>query len=434
MATKSGVAQPARGATGWVVTLCATGALLALGVLYAWSVVKKEIPEAWGWSSAHETLPYAVAIVVFSVMTAVGGRLQERFGPRAVMTAGGLFAGAGMMLSSFTTSPWVFTFTFGVLLGTGIGFVYGSGTPAAVKWFPAHRTGMIAGIVVAGFGMGAAWVAPLSQALIDAYGVQTTLMLLGIGMLAVIVVLAQFVKPPPVGYIPAGAVPTNPSAPARSKLELAPKQVLRTWQFYVLWIAFAFGAGAGLMIIGNLASIVDTQAGLAAVAAVAVTSLAIGNGLGRVISGMLSDRFGRRIVLAGAFVFQGVLFVLLANIDGGSALATAPVILLLAALIGANYGANLAVFPAITRDYFGIKSFGSNYGLVYTAFGLGGFMISLGAGVINDATGTFTYAYYMAAALLVVAVVLMAVVRPPRAEEVRTAERPVSGFAPARAR
>jgi MFS transporter, OFA family, oxalate/formate antiporter len=432
MATNTGAARPAGRASGWIVTACATGALLALGVLYAWSVVKQEIPDAWGWNASQKTLPYAVAIVLFSVMTAVGGRLQDRFGPRLVMTAGGIFAGVGMILSGATTSPWVFTFTFGVLLGTGIGFVYGSGTPAAVKWFPAHRTGMIAGIVVAGFGMGAAWVAPLAKALIDAYGVQTTLILLGVGMLVVIVGLAQFVKPPPAGYIPPGTVRQSSSAPATSGMDFAPAQVLGTWQFYVLWLAFAFGAGAGLMIIGNLASIVGTQAMLPAVAAVAVTALAIGNGLGRVASGMLSDRFGRRIVLSVAFVFQGALILVLASVVEGSALATTAVMLILAALIGANYGANLAVFPAITRDYFGIKNFGSNYGLVYTAFGLGGFMISLGAGVINDATGTFSYAYYMAAALLVVAVGLMAIARPPRRRESPVGD--AAAVAPARAR
>jgi MFS transporter, OFA family, oxalate/formate antiporter len=293
---------------------------------------------------------------------------------------------------------------------------------------------MIAGIVVAGFGMGAAWVAPLSKALIDARGVQATLIILGTGMLLVIVALAQFVKPPPAGYIPRGAPRAGASAPATSGADFAPTRMLGTWQFAVLWLAFAFGAGAGLMIIGNLASIVDTQALLPAVAAVAVTALAVGNGLGRVAAGMLSDRFGRRIVLSASFVFQGVLILVLSTIGEGSALATAPAVLVLAALIGANYGANLAVFPAITRDYFGIKNFGSNYGLVYTAFGLGGFMISLGAGVINDTTGTFNYAYYMAAALLAVAVVLMAVVRPPRPAEALVGEEARVAVAPARAR
>ncbi len=412
MANKSSGAQPAVRDAGWLVTASATGALLALGVLYAWSVVKKEIPDTWGWNASQKTLPYSVAIVIFSVMTAVGGRLQDRFGPRVVVSAGGVFAGVGVILSSMTTSPWVFTLTFGVLLGTGIGFVYSSGTPTAVKWFPAKRTGLISGIVVAGFGMGAAWVAPLARNLIASHGVQTTLLWLGIGMLIAIVGFAQFLKVPPAGYIPPGSAPAGSTAAAPVR-DYTPSGIARTWQFYVLWFAFAFGSGAGLMIIGNLASIVDTQAKQASVAALAVTALALGNGAGRVVAGALSDRFGRLIVLEVSFVFQAALVLLMGQAKGGSFLATVVSMMALSALIGANYGAILAVVPAICKDYYGLKNFGSNYGLVYTAWGLGGFMISLGAGMINDSTGTFKYAYYMAAALLAVAVVLLVILRAP---------------------
>ncbi len=412
MAKKSSGAQPAVRDAGWLVTASATGALLALGVLYAWSVVKKEIPAEWGWNSSQKTLPYSVAVVVFSVMTAVGGRLQDRIGPRLVVSAGGLFAGGGVILSSLTTSPWVFTLTFGGLLGTGIGFVYGSGTPTAVKWFPAKRTGLISGIVVAGFGMGAAWVAPLARNLIASHGVQTTLLWLGIGMMIAIVGFAQFLKVPPAGYIPPGSVPAGPTTAVQG-VDYTPSGITRTWQFYVLWFAFAFGSGAGLMIIGNLASIVDTQAKQASVAALAVTALALGNGAGRVIAGALSDRFGRLIVLEISFVIQAVVILLMSQAKDGSFLATVVSVMALSAMIGATYGALLAVVPAITKDYYGLKNFGANYGVVYTAWGLGGFMISLGAGMINDSTGTFKYAYYMAAALLIVAVALLVALRAP---------------------
>ncbi len=405
-------AQPEAKNLGWLVTAAATCALLALGVLYAWSVIKQNIPDAWGWADWQKALPYSVACVVFSIMMVVGGRLQDRFGPRVVVSAGGVLAGLGMILSSLTTSPWVFTFSFGFLLGSGIGFVYASGTPAAMKWFPAKMTGLISGVVVAGFGMGSAWVAPLAKSLIANHGVQTTLLWLGIGMFVAVVGFAQLLKSPPAGFTP-GPGKAAASAAAVKKADFTPGEVVKTWQFYVIWLAFAFGAGAGLMIIGNLASIVTKQANLPALSAVAVSVLALGNGGGRVLAGTLSDKFGRKIVLLLSFVFQAVLIFLLSVMAGGNLLATPVMVLALAALIGANYGANLAVFPAISKDYFGLKNFGMNYGLVYTAWGLGGFMLSLIAGAINDATQTFTYAYFMAAGLLVIAAVLMAVLKSP---------------------
>ncbi len=410
---------------GWLVTIAGTGALLALGVLYAWSVFKANIPAEWGWADAQKSLPYSIACVVFSLMTLVGAKLLSKYGPRVVVTLGGILAGAGVIISSFSTSPWVYAIAFGGLLGSGIGFVYSSASPAALKWFPGSKTGLISGIVVAGFGMGSAWVAPLARALFATIGMQTTMLYLGIGMLVVVVFLAQFLSFPPAGFVPAGSAASKTAAV--KKTDFTPTETAKTWQFYFLWITFAFGSGAGLMVIGNLASIVKDQIGLAAVSAVAVSALALGNGGGRVLYGVLSDKIGRKNVLLIAFLFQAALIVSLSLFVKDSPLANVPLLMVLVALIGANYGANLAVFPAITKDYFGLKNFAMNYGIVYTAWGLGGFMLSQLAGAIKDATGSFTNAYMLAAGMLVVAAVMMAVLKTPQpAEEVvvKTIETP----------
>jgi len=400
---------------GWLVTIAGTCALLALGVLYAWSVFKANIPAEWGWADSQKTLPYSVACVVFSLMTMVGARLLNRFGPRVVVSAGGVLAGLGVIISSMSTSPLIFTLAFGVMLGSGIGFVYASASPAALRWFPASKTGLISGIVVAGFGMGSAWVAPLARTLIASVGLQTTMLYLGIGMLVVVVGFAQLLSFPPAGFVPAGSAPVK-AAKTFKKVEFTAAETAKTWQFYLIWLAFAFGSGAGLMVIGNLASIVKEQIGLAAVSAIAVSALAIGNGGGRVLYGMFSDKFGRKAVLMFAFLFQAAMVFGLSYVVTGSPLATIPVLMVLVVLIGANYGANLAVFPAITKDYFGAKNFAMNYGIVYTAWGLGGFMLSQIAGSIKDTYGTFNYAYLLAAAMLVVAAVLTAVLKSPQSE------------------
>ncbi|MDP3721723.1 MAG: MFS transporter, partial [Anaerolineaceae bacterium] len=281
--------------SGWLVTSAGTGALLALGVLYAWSVFKANIPIDWGWTDAQKTLPYSVACIFFSVMTLVGARLLSKLSPRLIISLGGLLAGSGVIISSMSTSPWVYTFAFGFLLGSGIGFVYSSASPSALKWFPASKTGLISGIVVGGFGMGSAWVAPLARKLIAVYGLQSTMLYLGIGMLLVVIIFAQFVKFPPAGY----ETESNQSAKkaAKTNSDYHTRDVLKTWQFYTIWVIFALGAGAGLMVIGNLASIINEQIGLPALSAIAVSALAIGNGGGRVLYGLLSDKLGRKNVL-----------------------------------------------------------------------------------------------------------------------------------------
>jgi OFA family oxalate/formate antiporter-like MFS transporter len=399
---------------GWVVTTAGTAALLALGVLYAWSVFKANIPAEWGWADSQKSLPYSVACVVFSIMTMVGARLLGKYGPRVVVTIGGILAGVGVILSSLSTSPWIFTFTFGVLLGSGIGFVYASASPAALRWFPASKTGLISGIVVAGFGMGSAWVAPLARTLIKSIGLQTTMLYMGIGMLIVVVAFAQLLKFPPAGYIPAGS--TAVKSAVSTKADFSTGETARTWQFYLIWIAFAFGSGAGLMVIGNLASIVKDQVGLPAISAIAVSALAIGNGGGRVLYGMLSDKFGRKVMLTTAFIIQALLVFVMSITVQGSSLANVPVLIILVVLVGANYGANRAVFPAITKYYFGPKNFAMNYGIVYTAWGLGGFMLSQLASAIKDATGSFTNAYYLSSVMLIVAAILMVILKTPQPE------------------
>jgi OFA family oxalate/formate antiporter-like MFS transporter len=288
-------------------------------------------------------------------MTMVGAKVLGKFGPRVVITIGGILAGGGVILSSMSTTPWIFTFTFGVLLRSGIGFVYASANPAALKWFTASKTSLISGIVVSGLGLGSAWVAPFALTLINSIGLQTTMFYMGIGMLITVVGFAQLVKFPATGYIPTGSTLVKNSVP--TKIDYSTIETSRTWQFYLIWIAFAFGSGAGLMVIGNLASIVKDQVGLPAISAIAVSALALGNGGGRVLYGMLSDKYGRKTMLATAFIFQAIIVIVLSVTVQGTSLANIPVIIGLVVLIGINYGANLSVFPAITKDYFGHKNF-----------------------------------------------------------------------------
>jgi MFS transporter, OFA family, oxalate/formate antiporter len=401
----------------WVVVFAGIGINLVLGVLYSWSVVSKKIPADWNWTEADRSMPYSVACLAFSLAMVPAGRMQDRIGPRIVATIGGLLMGAGMILASLANTPLMYTLGFGVLVGLGMGFGYSSTTPPAIKWFPAARTGLIAGMVVGGFGVASVYIAPLAEALINAYGVPTTMFSLGIGILVIATGLAQFLKVPPPGYVPPSTVAHVVDTAGR-KIDFTPMEVLHTWQFYVLWFMFACGAGAGLMIISKLAKMVDTQAGLK-LGFLLVACLAVGNGGGRVMAGFISDKIGRRTTMFICFLIQAVLILLLSQANRENFLGTTPVLAVLSALIGANYGANLALFPSVTKDFYGLKNFGANYGLVFTAWGLGGFMLSMLAGKVYDATKTFTFAYECSAGLLVAAAVVTFLVTPPRQKAVK---------------
>jgi OFA family oxalate/formate antiporter-like MFS transporter len=406
---------------GWTVTLAGFGINMALGVLYTWSVISKAIPDEWGWDEADKSLPYATACLVFCLVMVPAGRLQDKVGPRLVASVGGVLVGLGMLLAAlWTTDPIGYVIGFGILAGAGIGFGYASATPPAVKWFPSAKTGMIAGIVVSGFGLASVYAAPLAKWLAGNYGLDKMMMCFAVAFLIIVVGLAQLLKAPPKGmqFVKGlgqiGAMQKD-YVEGTVKEDFSAGQMLKTWQFYVVWFMYACGAGAGLMVIGKLAAIAKIQAGIE-LGFVLVAVLAIGNGGGRIIAGLASDKIGRKPTLIFCFLSQAVLVFLLSRAVEGSLLASTGVMALLSALIGANYGANLALFPSITKDYYGLKNFGLNYGLVFTSWGIGGFMLSRLAGSMYVKYETFNIAYYGAAILLIMAALTTLALRPPHRE------------------
>jgi OFA family oxalate/formate antiporter-like MFS transporter len=393
---------------GWSVAFSGTGINLALGVLYTWSVISKAIPQEWGWNEAQRALPYSVACIVFALVMVAAGRMQDKIGPRIVATIGGLLTGLGFILASASTSLPVFVIGFGMLAGSGIGFGYASTTPPAVKWFPRERTGLIAGIVVAGFGLASVYAAPVARYLIAAYGVQTAMRIFGAAFLIVVVVLSQFLRNPPKDYLPkfTGVSVVRKYAPGSVGHEYDWLEMMRTPQFYLLWFMFACGSGAGLMIIGKLAKIVELQSGSKA-GFILVALLAIGNASGRVVAGVLSDKIGRTATMFIVFTLQAILmFTLRLQSMLGMLVAYSM-------LIGFNYGSCLTLFPSATKDYFGLKNFGVNYGLVFTAWGVGGLVLPILSGRIFDATGSFNQAYLIAGFVMIIAAALTFVTKTP---------------------
>jgi OFA family oxalate/formate antiporter-like MFS transporter len=411
------------------------GINLALGILYTWSVISKGIPDEWGWNHTDKVLPYMFCCLIFSLVMVPAGRMQDKIGPRSVAAIGGILVGIGFIIASMTTTLIGFIIGFGVLAGAGIGFGYASATPPAVKWFPASKTGMIAGIVVSGFGLASVYAAPLAKWLTTQYGLQKTMLILGLGFLFLITGvktiltplwfgLSQMLQAPDPDLLQlkymkdylAGKDEKEVTAAVHDKDNLTPKEMLCTVQFYMLWFMYACGAGAGLMIISKLAAIASLQAGIS-LGFLLVAVLAIGNGGGRILAGILSDKIGRKATMFICFVLQAILIFLLSISSGEIFLGTVPAMAIISALIGANYGSNLALFPSITKDFYGLKNFGMNYGLVFTSWGVGGFVLAFIAGKMYDKFQTFNIAYYSASALLILAAVMVFFLRPPHHTE-----------------
>jgi len=382
---------------GFCINLC-------MGILYAWSVFKKALVVDFGWSNADASLPYTVAIITFSLSLLVAGIVQDRMGPRRVLIFGTSLVGLGMIVSSFATTPLMLTLTFGVLTGSGIGFGYACLSPSAMKWFHPSKKGLVNGLIAAGFGLAAVYLAPLTSTLITTYGINTSFLILGVAVLIIAVPLACTINNPPVGYEP--PAPANGLSKAATKpIDINWRGMLKTPQFYSLWVMYAFASAAGLMIIGNITSIAATQANITD-AAYLVVILAIFNSGGRVAAGMLSDKIGGVKTLMLAFIMQGINMVLFVSFK------TDFTLMIGAAIAGVGYGTLLAVFPSIIADFYGLKNYGANYGVLYTAWGISGFIGPVVAAFAVDTTGTYTLAYTVCAVMVAIAIVLSFITKP----------------------
>ncbi|MCE9518483.1 MAG: OFA family MFS transporter [Verrucomicrobia bacterium] len=390
---------------GWIVTFAGLGINLALGVLYAWSMFKDAITKEFGWSGSQLNDPYTLCCLVFAAAMVFAGRCQDKLGPRVTATLGGLLIGGGLILISTTNSYALWLVGFGVLGGLGMGFGYSSATPPALKWFPPAKTGLIAGLVVAGFGLAPVYLAPLSKYLVQHYQLQKSMLILGSGFLVAIVGLSQLLVNPPAGYVASATAKPAPTG-------LTPGEVVRTSGFWVLWLIYFAGAGAGLMVISSISGMAKTTMKESAFIAVAV--MAIGNAGGRIAAGLLSDKIGRRWTLMLVLLFQAVLMFVAIPVTKSTEGAKY-VIVLVATLIGFNYGANLSLFPSFAKDLWGLKNFGMNYGILFTAWGAGSLLSSV-AQRLKASSGNFDSSFQTAAALLIVGAALTFLIKSKKAE------------------
>ncbi len=420
-------------AGAWVVVFAGTAVNLCLGILYAWSIWKANLVGSAGhppgtamdglnagWeylTDAQATWAYAICGITFAIFMIPGGLLQDKLGPRLGATLGGLFLGGGCIVAGLGRSYLALVAGFGVLGGIGMGFGYAAATPAAVKWFGPHRRGLVAGLVVGGYGAAAIYISPAAKYLIANYGISGSFIGLGICFAIVIVTAAQLLVGPGSDDRPSssGASAVTPTSAGHSAIQAqwSARSMLGTWQYYAMLLLFVASAQSGLLVIANAAPILnETAQGGSFLATNAWLLASFGgfvNAAGRVGTGMYSDKIGRR----SAYLINGLaavacLLLTPTIIRSGSV----PLLFLAVGVAYWQYGGGLALMPAMTADFFGANDLGVKYGLVFLGWGIA-FLVPQLAGYLRDLTGTFDYAFYLSGLLMLAAVLLSREVRRP---------------------
>lgn len=367
------------------------GFLLALmgGFSYAWGVFIIPMEEQFGWTKAEAAMPFTVFMVVFSLFMIPAGSLQDKIGPRKVSEIGAILFflsyGTASLVDRFPYPLWLIV-TYGIIGGIACGLTYACVAPPSRKWFP-DKPGLAISLSVMGFGLAALVLAPLkANYLIPVHGIEGTFLFIAVITTLVSLLAAWLTKNPPVDWAPPG---WNPEAKTTNAIEInreiSPRQVVKSPIFWFLWFTFALVVAGGLICIGLIPSYGKLIVGMTAgKAAIAMSIFAAFNGLGRPLAGFLSDRFGAVWVMIFTYVVQAAIFILFPVFA-----VTQTTLYISAALLGWGYAVTLAVFPFLTSICFGTRNLGVNYGIVFSAFGVGALAPTIGSWIF-DVTKSFT--------------------------------------------
>ncbi|AYO12426.1 MFS transporter [Vibrio campbellii] len=360
---------------------------LSIGILYVWGVFSEPLAEALGVDAKHVDGPYQTSVFTFSVSLFLAGVWQDKVGPRIVTILGVFLVGAGLLASGYASTLMELQVTFGCMVGAGMGFAYACIGPCTMKWWPENRKGLVSGLTAGGFAMAALYLAPLSTVLIEHFGILDTFKILGIGLLFMIP-MASLLVDPPKGYV--ADEPKGETAESCVDVNIQWLDMLKTPQFYQIWLMFMVSSAAGIMLIGSIGNVSKSIGLTSEEIALSIILLAIFNTAGRVIGGVVFDKIGRVHTLGLIFLLQAVNMIFFTTIE-----TTIP--LMIGVSVGAmSYGALFGVFPPVTAIDYGLKSYGTNFGILYSAWGVSGFF----GGILASISGTTETTYLAFAVLL----------------------------------
>ncbi len=407
--------SPTRGR--WWIVIAALLLQFSIGAVYAWSVFSTALknPSAMGLSNPEASLPFEVTIGMIFIGTYIGGRIQDKKGPRPVALTGGIIYALGCLLASFAhdhSQLWLLVLGYGVIGGFGLGLAYIVPIAMLQKWFPDKR-GLITGLAVAGFGFGAVLTAPVANWLIAMHpqNPDWAFLPLGLGYLVLSVAGASFFRNPPEGYTVPGWVAATSGRVRDSLKEYTGKEALRAPQWYLLTAILTLNTTVGISLISQANSSAVDIAGYSLTAAAGVVGvLALFNGGGRIFWAWVSNKTGRMTAFGLMLGLQGVCLLLIPHASNPAMFVT------LAAIIYLCYGGGFGTMPATAGDFFGVKHAGAIYGLMIIGWSLGGV---IGPPIIASLIGTnksYTVGYTIVGAIALVAIILPAITRIPRSK------------------
>jgi len=411
----------------WLMVFAGLVIEFCLGAIYSYSVIAVPLkrffeappPDGLGLkiSATEMQLPFIVFLLVFALVMPLMGRFIEKYGPRKVSVIGAIFVGLGWFLASLATSPMMLIFLYGVIGGIGVGMAYNCPITVSARWFP-DRRGLAVGLTVLGFGISAAIVSPFADFLAARLGVSTMFKIFGIMFFLLIIAFSMFLRFPQSDWKPPYWKPVQSKATANIELERS--KMVKTLSFYALWVCYSIGTLAGLMAIGVAKPVGLEVAENAGISESEISSLltilavpfAFCNGFGRPFFGWITDRLAPMKTAVLSFILICLASALIYT-NPASIIAYAVAF----AILWLNLGGWLAIAPAATASFFGIKNYARNYGLVFTAYGAGAVAGNLLAGQARDIFGAYIAVFPYVIVIAVIGIIIALIgLKSPKSE------------------
>jgi OFA family oxalate/formate antiporter-like MFS transporter len=392
--------------------------IMIANLQYAWTLFVQPMQAGTGWEVSDIQLAFALFILFQTWVQPLDGFFIDRLGPRGFISVAGVLCGLGWAgLGYATTLPMLYALYCAA--GIGAAFVYSASIGSALKWFK-DRRGLASGIMAAGFGGGTAlFIWPISS-LIESRGYQTTFIATGVVQGLVILVMAQFLRHPKQESAPA-AKPAAGAAPQVGRRQFTTLEMLRTPQFYMMYVMFVLMATGGLLVTANAGPIARSWGYTTAVLTLAATLSPLANGGSRIFWGWASDRLGRETTMVVAFILQAIC--LFSVVALGQISAAWFIVTLV--LVYFTWGEIYSLFPATSGDYFGSRYATSNYAVLYTAKGVAAIIGGWIGALLYEQSGSWAMGFYGSAIMALVAagmaVSLRASAARAKATELRTA-------------
>ena len=380
----------------WKYVILGIIIMMFLGTVYSYSVFRISLEQAFDIGSAQSGLPYMTALAFYAIFMFITGRYIERFNPRTIILVGGFLVSAGWILSSFATGIVTLTIAYGCIGGAGVGIAYGVPMAVVAKWFP-EKKGFAVGLVLVGFGLSPLITAPLARTIVELVGLTRAFLILGAGFAVFLPVLSYFFEYPELE----ASYQIKEEGKSVKVSGYNTKEMIKDKSFKGLYINFIIGTTIGLMLVGMTTSIGVEYVGLTATkVTMLMTIFAIFNGMGRPTFGWLTDRLSPRkaMLLSYILIISAALVMIL---FGESNLI---VYIIGFAIFWFNLGGWLAIAPASTMNMYGTGHYSQNYGLVFTAYGIGAVTGVITSGMLIDAHGNYKLLFYYIIALCLIGI------------------------------